>query len=375
MRPEPANVSSVNGHYVESTPAVRPPVLPRDAFAHPEAQTEWWYYSGYLDAGERRFAFMLSFFRRETAGMRTAGLIPLRLFSRTVHMAHLVLSDLAAGAFYSSQWLSFNGRSPPAWTATDRYDIRLGHWRAWEDLGRHRLAAASGRARFAAELRPLKPAALFGDGGVIDKGEGRSCYMSWSRMAGTAELALNGDTFRGPATAWMDHEYGRWRLRPWRWFGLQLADGRELMVYLIGGQGGAHEYNLVETSGQMRRLEPSRCRLTPVSVWRSPSTGLEYESGWHLTVPEIDADLRIEPMLAHQEFDARATTPIVYWEGPVSVSGRAAGRPAEGRGFAELIGEMGDVDNISLRALVTHIIPRPRAGSAPGQPHLDVRTK
>ena len=39
--------------------------FPRDHFNHPEFQTEWWYYTGNLQAAQdRRFGFELTFFRQ-----------------------------------------------------------------------------------------------------------------------------------------------------------------------------------------------------------------------------------------------------------------------------------------------------------------------
>ncbi|MFL6229969.1 MAG: lipocalin-like domain-containing protein, partial [Pyrinomonadaceae bacterium] len=41
--------------------------LPRDLYAHANAQTEWWYYTGHMKTvGGRRFGFELVFFKRRT---------------------------------------------------------------------------------------------------------------------------------------------------------------------------------------------------------------------------------------------------------------------------------------------------------------------
>src|SRR3954454_20232700 len=37
--------------------------FPRDHAAHPEYQTEWWYYTGHLKGGGRSFGFELTFFQ------------------------------------------------------------------------------------------------------------------------------------------------------------------------------------------------------------------------------------------------------------------------------------------------------------------------
>ncbi|MCB1025859.1 MAG: hypothetical protein KDB79_15800, partial [Acidobacteria bacterium] len=44
-----------------------PVELPRDLFAHKNAQTEWWYYTGHAETQEgSRFGFELVFFKRRT---------------------------------------------------------------------------------------------------------------------------------------------------------------------------------------------------------------------------------------------------------------------------------------------------------------------
>jgi predicted secreted hydrolase len=52
--------------------------LPRDLYAHREAQTEWWYYTGHMQtASGRRFGFELVFFKRRT-DLDRFGVVPLR---------------------------------------------------------------------------------------------------------------------------------------------------------------------------------------------------------------------------------------------------------------------------------------------------------
>src|SRR5215210_9366990 len=62
--------------------------LPRDLYAHKEAQTEWWYYTGHmLTASGRRFGFELVLFTRRTALDRFA-VAPLPLIATPHYPAH-----------------------------------------------------------------------------------------------------------------------------------------------------------------------------------------------------------------------------------------------------------------------------------------------
>src|SRR5882724_6933350 len=75
--------------------------FPRDYFAHPDFQTEWWYYTGNVKTDNgRRFGFELTFFRHATdreAGQRNAWDF------RDLYLANLALSDLDGGQFFHAE--------------------------------------------------------------------------------------------------------------------------------------------------------------------------------------------------------------------------------------------------------------------------------
>ena len=74
--------------------------LPRDLYAHHEAQTEWWYYTGHMrTAAGRRFGFELVFFKRRT-DLDRFGVVPSRL-SGTARRpgSFLALSDDICNCF------------------------------------------------------------------------------------------------------------------------------------------------------------------------------------------------------------------------------------------------------------------------------------
>ncbi|NTU82923.1 MAG: carotenoid 1,2-hydratase, partial [Chloroflexales bacterium] len=84
--------------------APRPFVFPRDHGPHPSFAIEWWYFTGNLDAGGRHFGYQLTFFRSgltptppERASAWGAG---------SIYLAHLAISDVAAGRFYAYERVS-----------------------------------------------------------------------------------------------------------------------------------------------------------------------------------------------------------------------------------------------------------------------------
>jgi predicted secreted hydrolase len=93
---------------------------------------------------------------------------------------------------------------------------------------------------------------------------------------------------------------------------------------------------VVAVDGASRSLAASDFTVTPRATWRSPSTGATYPARWRVTVPSAALDLEVLPRLAGAEIRAERSTGTVYWEGPVAVTGTAAGE-----GYVELTGYAG----------------------------------
>src|SRR5215212_10794160 len=89
--------------------------LPRDLYAHREAQTEWWYYTGHMQTTRgRRFGFELVFFKRRT-DLDRFGVVPLRLIANPLYLAHFALTDESRRQFRYAHRKSANGLfDPPA---------------------------------------------------------------------------------------------------------------------------------------------------------------------------------------------------------------------------------------------------------------------
>jgi predicted secreted hydrolase len=89
---------------------------------------------------------------------------------------------------------------------------------------------------------------------------------------------------------------------------------------------------LVAADGQARLLRWNEVELQPLDHWTSPHTGDRYPIRWRLRVPAEALDLTVTAKLADQEM--RLT--VRYWEGAVSVAGRAGDRAIDGRGYLEM---------------------------------------
>jgi predicted secreted hydrolase len=320
--------------------------LPADHGPHYEYQTEWWYYTGQLASGSgRRFGFQLTFFRRglSPGPPPDAG----SLATNQVYFAHLAITDAASGRHVFVERVA-RGAGGLAGASGEPFAVWLENWKAEArsaDGSVLELRARDRELSLGLTLEASKPLVLHGDRGLSAKGDApgnASYYVGYTRLAARGEIAAGGEAVAVSGEAWFDHEWSTSALGTgavgWDWFSLQLDGGRELMYFQIRREDGSVEPvsggTLVAPDGSTRRLAREAVALDVLSRWTSPETGGVYPSRWRLRVPGEGLDLLVEPWLAEQEM----RTSFLYWEGAVSVSGTASGRPVTGRGYVEMTG-------------------------------------
>lgn len=326
-----------------------PVSLPRDLAAHPNAQTEWWYYTGHGN-GESgtEFGFELVFFKRRT-DLDHFNVVPLRLFGNPFYFAHFAITDKGRETFRYAHRKSSNGRMDlPASVSESHYYVSVGDWSAREANGSHLLRASLDSSTvFEASLTPRKQAVLNGKHGVSFKDAGQaSRYFSYTRMGLEGDLVIDGRVEHFLGEAWMDREFGTWspteNQKGWDWFSIQLDDASELMVYQIrdseGLPTGYSMGSFIGDDGRVTQLCSDDFAIEVAGIWMSARSGAQYPSGWRIAVPSLDLDLKIDPVIRDQELDTRGTTMIVYWEGACRVSGTRNGRGVGGNAYVELVG-------------------------------------
>ncbi|HEY0546064.1 MAG TPA: lipocalin family protein [Pyrinomonadaceae bacterium] len=340
-------------------------LLPRDLYAHRNAQTEWWYYTGHMQtASGRRFGFELVFFKRRT-DLDRFGVIPLRLIANPLYLAHFAITDESRKRFRYEHRKSAGGMFDlPAAASEEKYYLRLGNWTVRETGGAHVLRATLGdNLIFQVALKNSKPAVLNGHEGsgvsFKDAGEA-SRYFSFTRMSAEGAITWNGATERFTGHAWMDREFGTWRTtenqKGWDWFSIQLATGAEVMVYhLRNSRGEPSPFSsgtYVDATGRQTHLTREDFMLEATAQWTSARTQTTYPSGWRLRVPRFEIDVTITPVMKEQELDTRGTTMIVYWEGVCTVAGSHGAEQTEGRAYVELVGYDRSHEQPSLSAFL-----------------------
>ena len=326
--------------------------FPRDHFAHPSFDSEWWYYTGNVStASGRHFGFELTFFRR---AREIEAAEPSAWDLDQVWLAHFTITDTREERFVVDERIN---RSGPGIAGADASKRRIwnGNWSVeWrpgdEDRPTQVLTAMNREAALRLTLVPRKPAVAHGRDGVSRKvaGDPRavSHYLSFTRLEAAGTVSIGGDEFAATGLAWMDHEFfSDYPLEDkvgWDWMSIQLDDGADLMLFGLrdaeGGYGSDTTGTLVDAEGGARRIEWGGVRLRPGRRWRSEATGAEYPVEWEVAIPGLELRLDIRPRIDGQEVHTEGGLLPVYWEGAVLVSGEREGRPVSGVGYLEMTG-------------------------------------
>jgi predicted secreted hydrolase len=328
---------------------VRDFVFPRDYAAHPEYQTEWWYYTGNLAAADGRpFGFEFTIFRRALTPT-----MPERQSdwaTSQVYFADLAVSDIGANQFYARQRFSRGAVGLAGATADPRVKIWIEDWTMAAqnaDATTMRLKATEGPIAIDLTTQQAKPPALQGDRGLSAKSPqpgNASYYYSLTRLLTNGTISVNGTAYVVSGTAWMDHEFSTSALSQdavgWDWFALQLDNQREIMLYQIRKKDGSIEStshgSVVNADGSVIHLASGDFTIQALDQWRSPHTGAIYPSRWRVTIqsPGGPITLTINPLMADQELNSTTA----YWEGASRIVGTDGGQQIQGYGYVELTG-------------------------------------
>jgi len=296
-------------------PAVTPGrklVFPRDHGAHPDYRVEWWYVTGWLDGP---LGFQITFFR---ARPDEASDNPSKFNPGQILFAHAALADPKRGRLMHDQRAARAGFSL-AHAELERTGVWIDDWRLELEGKRYRarIAARDFDFDFSFFAQQL---ILQGEQGFSRKGHRpHEASYYYSRPHLNVVGKLNGRDVEG--TAWLDHEWSSAYMAPeaagWDWCGINFFDGSSFMGFRMRGKdGGVH-------------FAPPGVSFKPLRIWKSSRTGVGYPVAMQVN------DLRLEPLMADQELDSRASTGTIYWEGAVTAF---RNQNPVGRGYLELTG-------------------------------------
>ena len=329
--------------------------FPQDHWARPGFKTEWWYFTGHLQAPEngQRFGYQFTFFR--------IGLSPSlpeigsEWATQNLIMGHAAISELPIRHVFSEvlyrevPFLGGFGSYPDPLIAWSR--APSGSDRRWEltwngEAFDFEMLDRSKKIAFTLSTSPLKPMVFQAPNGYSQKAvelSAASQYYSFTRLATQGEIAINGQKFQVTGLSWMDKEFGSNQLTSnqvgWDWFSLQLNDGREIMLYLLRNKQGNTDFargTLISADSSVHYLGPEDWTVRTVDEWKSPVTEATYPARWLLSLPEEALHLEIVPELSNQENRSQIVPQLHYWEGAVSIQSRNGEKV--GQGYVELTG-------------------------------------
>jgi predicted secreted hydrolase len=322
--------------------------FPRDFFAHPEFQTEWWYTTGNVKSADgKEFGFELTFFRQAVSRDKTK---QNEWDVKDLYLAHLALSDLDGGHFYHSERVN---RAGPGIAGVDAQTGKVwnGNWSAiWKTDGSQELAARENQFQFSLILKSDKPPVIHGENGVSQKAEGAgkaSHYFSQTRLTTSGTIELSGKAFSVTGLSWTDHEFFTHQLTAeqagWDWFSIQLEDKTELMLFILRRKDGSIDPfsagTYVDSHGKSSHLRSGDFSLAAEgAVWKSTSTAATYPIQWKVFVPKLGISLIAKTKLPQQELTGTTKFAPNYWEGAMQFSGTRGGAPVRGAGYLEMTG-------------------------------------
>ncbi len=166
-------------------------------------------------------------------------------------------------------------------------------------------------------------------------------------MTATGSLTLADRAVDVEGTAWFDHQWGDFIAvggGGWDWFAVNLDDGTDLTLSLVRDADGSYPLvygTLVDADGRTRHLQSDAFTVEVTDDWTSARTGATYPAGWRVSVPGEDLVIELEPTVADQELDTRATTGVIYWEGSQDVRATRGDATLGGEAYVELTGYAG----------------------------------
>ncbi len=342
----------------------QPLAFPGDFGAHPQHRIEWWYLTGQLDPPDAgrlpELGIQVTFFRLRPP---IAPENPSAFAAHQLILAHAAIADPRRGSLLFDERMARTGFGR---AAADEGDTRVhvDDWRLQRDpaTGSYRAMVTAAAFSLSIEARPTQALMLQGERGYSRKQapglapgtEAASHYYSEPQLDLHATVAVAGDGVPAGADAapprrgrgWLDHEWSSGLLPAtaggWDWGGFNLDDGGSLTFFRIrprvaSGDTVGYAYAALRAAGgAVRVYTGAQVQGFARRLWTSPRSRASYPIEQVLIVG--GRCFAIEPNFDDQEFDARAGSGTIYWEGACGLL--EGGRPA-GRGYLELTGYAG----------------------------------
>ncbi|TAG27616.1 MAG: carotenoid 1,2-hydratase [Burkholderiales bacterium] len=322
--------------------------FPRDHGSHPEFRTEWWYLTGYADAGTpsqpRLLGYQITFFRSRIDAAQS---LNSRFAAKQLLFAHAALTDINAHKHWHDQRIARAGFGI-AQASEQTTDVKLRDWTLKRNADATYTSRISSRDfSFDLQFTPKQPLLLQGNQGLSRKGpedKQASYYYSQPQLSATGSITHSAkQTQVQQGIAWLDHEWSEEILHPeavgWDWIGMNLLDGSSLTAFQLRRKDGSALWagGSFRDQASTTIFKPSEVEFKAGDIWQSPSSGGRYPMQWQVNTSRGTFTAR--SLMNSQELDSRSSTGTVYWEGLADLLD-AQGKLV-GRGYLEMTGYAG----------------------------------
>lgn len=326
--------------------------FPRDHGSHPELRTEWWYLTGYADAGTldkpRLLGFQITFFRSRIDAAQSLGS---KFAAKQLLFAHAALTDVNAQKHWHDQRIARAGFGI-AEADEQTTNVKLRDWTLKRNAdGSYTSKIITKDFQFDLLFSPKQALLLQGNNGLSRKGPDEkqaSYYYSQPQLSATGRITQGGkSTELKQAVAWLDHEWSEEILHPeaqgWDWIGMNLFDGSSLTAFQLRRKDGSALWagGSFRDAASTTIFKPTDARFnadqSTDAIWQSPSSGGRYPVQWHIHTSR--GTYQVKALMNAQELDSRSSTGTVYWEGLADLTDTQG--KLVGRGYLEMTGYAG----------------------------------
>lgn len=326
---------------------MRPVHLPKDELPHKNI-VEWWYFHGHLqDSQKKRYGFMTAFFKIDLGRTKLIKYVP-NTFLRWLfplfkgRIIHANLTDPQNQKYYT-HYHHMPGKL---------------HFHQYEDIKKLGLNYSESKLRspntfcydldlnakkfgWNLHLKNNKAPLLEGNHnqGFVDFGPDQSYYYSLSNMDIKGSISIQGQKKKVTGQGWMDHQWGDFSGlgAGWTWFGIQLNNKTEYMLFKLKYAGQKKYHKLINVSRPDGSQDTIHYySLKPLEYWTSPITKQKYPVKYELKFKDKkQVKLVITTTIPNQEMYDHQMFP--YYEGDCDVVGTVGRKKIKGKAFLEIV--------------------------------------
>jgi predicted secreted hydrolase len=258
-----------------------------DEFLYHKNGPEWWYATGYMNDEEGKlFTYQFT-------------LAKIRIYGIKINILMTALTDFETGKHHYGQQAIFFEKN--VIVTPRRVGVEGSAEMTFEGqkLG---LKMAGDAYKLALQMNLVKPAVWHCEDGKLQMGiPGEyTYYWSYTNMAVSGQLTLNGKEHKVTGKGWFDKQGGPYNpLDPstsWEWFSLRFFDNEEIMLFSFPHDNYA-DGTLIDKAGGYQRLNDYS--ITPLG-W-AESGGYKFSNGWKVMMKGIkEEEYTITPKIDGQ---------------------------------------------------------------------------